>query len=126
MKINNLNTLMHEELVSPKTEELYSQSAVLTELLGFKDIFVHHEILPPGRKTSSPHRHTRQEEMVIVLNGSPACHVGDQTIQLKPGDFIGFQPDSSELHTIENLTNEAVQLLVICSNPKDDYVIYDE
>ncbi len=48
MKISNLNTLPHQDLVSIKTGEIYPKSAVVTELFGFRDIFVHHEILPPG------------------------------------------------------------------------------
>jgi len=125
MNISNLNNLMHQELVSEKTGEIYSKSVVLTELFGFQAIFVHHEILPPGRRTSAPHSHTLREEMIVVLNGSPTCHFGNQTFLMKSGDFIGFKPGSSELHYIENVTNEVVHLLVVCSHPKDDQIIYD-
>src|SRR3990167_4892173 len=126
MKIISLNSLPHHELVSSKTGESYSKSAVLTELFGFQDIFVHHEILQPGRKSSALHHHTLHEEMVIVLNGSPICHLGDQKIQMKSGDVIGFKPSSTESHCIENRSdNEVVHLLVICSNPKDDRTVYD-
>ncbi len=124
MKIKNLNNLIHHDLDSSKTGEIYSKSVVLTELLGFQDLFVHHEILSPGQRTSAPHSHTLQEEMIIVLNGSPTCHIGDQLLPMKTGDFIGFKPASAELHYIENASNEMVYLLVICSNPKEDQVIY--
>lgn len=124
MKINNINDLSHQDLISSKTGEAYSKSMALTDIFGFKDIFVHHEILSPGRKTSAPHYHSLREEMVIVLNGSPTCHLGNQTFQMKSGDFVGFEP-GSKLHYIENTTDELVQLLVICSHPKDDCTVYD-
>lgn len=123
MKIINLNNLSHQELASPNTGETYSKSAVLTDFFDFRDIFVHHEILLPGRRTSAPHHHTLREEMVIVLNGSPICYSGKQKLQIKSGDVIGFKPDT-EPHYIENLTDEVVHLLVICSNPKDDCTVY--
>lgn len=126
MKVISLNSLSHHELVSSKTGEIYSKSAVLTDFFGFQDIFVRHEILQPGQKSSALHHHTLREEMVIVLNGFPICHFGDQKITMKPGDVIGFKPSSEESHYIENTTNdEVVHMLVICSNPKDDLTVYD-
>jgi uncharacterized cupin superfamily protein len=125
MNIFNINALSHHELVSAVTGEKYSHSAVLTEYFNFQDIFVHHEILPPGRKTSASHRHTSREEMVIVLEGSPIFQVGNQVSQLKTGDIIGFSPASLEVNFIENKTNEIVKLLVICSNPPTDNIIYN-
>ena len=125
MKINNINDLAHQDLTSSKTGETYSKSLVLTDLLEFKDIFVHHEILLPGRRTSAPHSHSLREEMVIVLNGSPTCHLGDQTLKMKTGDFVGFSSGSSELHYIENTMDEVARFLVICSCPQGDCVVYD-
>lgn len=125
MKVYNVNALPHQELISSATGEPFSKSALLSELFAHQDIFVHHEILPPGRRASSPHRHTHREELVFVLKGHPTAHQGDQTFQLQPGDFIRFKPGSTQLHFIENTTSEEVCLLVICSNPENDQVIYD-
>lgn len=125
MKIINLNSLSHQNLVSSKTGEKYSKSAVLTDFFGFRDVFVHHEILMPDRRSSAPHYHTLREEMVIILDGSPVCHFGDKQIQMKSGDVIGFKPNPSEPHYFENVTEEVVYLLVICSNPQDDRTVYN-
>lgn len=125
MNIINLKDLSHKDLISSKTGEMYSKSSVLTEQFGFQDIFVHHEILPQGTRSSSPHYHTFREEMIFVLYASPTCHLGHQVYQMKSGDCVGFTPGKSEPHYIENVTNELVKLLVICSNPKDDDTVYD-
>lgn len=123
MKIINLNKILHKELISSKTGEIYSKSAVLTDFFDFHDMFVHHEILQSGRRSSVPHYHTLQEEMVIILYGSPTCYLGKEKIQMQPGDVVGFKPNLAESHYIENLSEEIVHMLVICSNPKNDIVL---
>lgn len=124
MKIININSLQHCGMVSSITGEAYSESAELSPLFGLKDIVVHHEILTPGRRSSAPHYHTLREEMVLVLTGYPICKYGNKTVEMEPGDTIGFKPGLSERYYFENATNELVHLLVICSNPIDDSVIY--
>lgn len=124
-EIYNLNSLSHVELQSCKSGKKFSHSAVLTELLGFKHIFVHHEILPPGRRASEAHRHSQQEEMVLVLKGSIVANFDTRKVTLSQGDFIGFSPDSHEMHFIENTTNLDAEFLVIASKPERDDVIYE-
>lgn len=121
----NIHELKHRQLASG-SGEIFSKSLVLTDLLKFKDLFVHHEILSPGKRVSSPHTHTAREEMVFVLTGFPTACVGDKRVPLKPGDFIGFLPNSLEPHCIENLSTEEVRFLVIGSNPVDDQILYFE
>lgn len=125
MKILNINDLHHNQLNSAQSGELFSKSAVLSELLSFEKLFVHHEILAPGTRASSPHRHSEQEEMVVVLEGSPVVHLGRQKQTLKPGDCIGFSLHASELHFIENPTQQEVRILVICNRSMNDSVFYD-
>jgi uncharacterized cupin superfamily protein len=125
VEVYNINDLHHEQLISSKTGEIFSKSAVLTELFFCHKIFVHHEILSPMKRASAPHSHTIQEEMILVLDGLPTAHLGNQVIQLKPGDFIGFKPGTKELHYIENTTDKEVRFLVICSNQEDDKIVFD-
>jgi uncharacterized cupin superfamily protein len=116
----------HDELTSTQSGEKFSLSAVLSSTFGFKDVFVHHEIIPPGRRSSSPHAHTHREEMVYVLSGSPEVFLGGEVKTLAPGDFIGFRPGAENIHCVTNNTKEDIRLLVIASNPKDDAVIYGD
>lgn len=124
MEIFNVRDLHHEQLISAKTGEIFSKSSILSELFFYQKIFVHHEILAPAKRASSPHRHSTREEMIVVLEGQPAVHLGDQVIQLKPGDVFGFQPGSNDLHFIENPTDKEVRFLVICSNQEIDEIIF--
>jgi len=124
LEVFNIFDLQHEQLISSKSGEIYSRSAILTGLFSYRKIFVHHEVLSPGKRASAPHRHRVQEEMIFVLEGFPTAYLGKQAQQLKPGDFIGFKPGSKELHFIENTTDQEVRFLVICSNEEDE-VLFD-
>lgn len=124
MQAYNVADLPHELLSSAKSGEIFSKSAILSELFSCTKLFIHHEILAPGRRDSSPHRHTTQEEVIFVLEGFPTAHIGDKAISLKPGDFLGFPLSSHELHSIANETKSDVRYLVICSKESDDKVVY--
>lgn len=123
IEIFNINTLPHTELTSKATGEKFSLSAIISGIYSFNDIFVTHEIIPVGRKSSSPHSHSQKEEIIIVLFGNPTVYLGEDKAQLNPGDFIGFKP-STDMHYLENNTDTEVQILVISSNPQNDVINY--
>ncbi len=122
MKIGNLKELRHKELTS-KTGERFSLSAVMTDLVEHKGIFVRHEIIPSGRRTSAPHSHTAKEEMVVVLSGSIRAHLGEDTFDLNEGSFTTFVPGGSG-HFLENVSEREATCLVICSKPNEDEILY--
>lgn len=123
IKKYNINNFHHTELASKFQDKKLSLSAVLSEQFNFKNIFITHEILSPGRQDSVPHFHSKKEELLFILEGNPTLHVGDQIFELVAGDFIGLQP-CAELHYVENMTENIVKFLKICSNPQDDVVTY--
>jgi len=123
IEILNTRDLKHKELTSKTTGEKFSLSAVISSIYNFKDFFIDHEILLPGRKSSSPHFHTKKEEMIFVLVGKPTVYIGNRSAQLNPGDFIGFEP-ATDAHYLENLTDSEVHLLMISSNNTGDEVNY--
>lgn len=124
IEILNIKNLKHKELTSKNTGEKFSLSAVISSIYSFKDFFIDHEILPPGRKSSSPHFHTKKEEMVFVLAGKPTVYIGNRSAQLNPGDFIGFKPAIYDAHYLENLTDSEVHILMISSNNSEDEINY--
>ena len=54
----------------PDSNELFSIGAPLARL-GLRRIGIHHERLPPGRRTSYPHAESDEEEFIYVLEGYP-------------------------------------------------------
>ncbi|HTQ09294.1 MAG TPA: cupin domain-containing protein [Fimbriimonadaceae bacterium] len=124
MRVHSLSETPHVELHSEETGEKLSVSFSLAEVFGFKDVCAFHDVVPPGRRSSLPHIHTAKEEMVLVLTGTPTLRLGEESAQLRPGDFVGFRPGEMPLHVIENRSDEEAAILVIASNPPEDIPIY--
>ncbi|HSO00282.1 MAG TPA: cupin domain-containing protein [Candidatus Nanopelagicales bacterium] len=116
--------LHHAELQSARTGEKFSLSAVLTDELGLKDLFIHHDIIPPGRRTSGTHFHTHREEMVFVLEGRVTAWCDGAEVTLEPGDFVAFPPGERGAHHLKNESDAPARVLVIASNPSEDQVEY--
>jgi uncharacterized cupin superfamily protein len=120
----NLRDLEHRDLRSERTGEKYSLSAILTDDLGLKDMFVHHEIIPPGRRASGTHFHHRREEMVFVIEGKVTAWCNGEDVILEPGDLMGFPPGKEHAHHLKNEADISARVLVIASNLDDDDVGY--
>lgn len=112
MRKVNLAELSARELRSTTSGEIYSWSTDLTGAVGAQDVFIHHEMIPPGRRASGPHRHG-SEEMVFVIEGEPTAHYGSREQSLRAGDFALFPADADADHFIENRTEREVRLLVV-------------
>ncbi|MEN9724408.1 MAG: hypothetical protein RJB38_2394 [Pseudomonadota bacterium] len=125
MRSLNVEGLEHRELVNRLGTERFSWSASLSELLAFKDFSIHHEILLPGRRASSPHTHSHREEMIFILKGTPTAVFRGQPIELQPGDFIGFPPGSENVHFVENRSEQDASFLLIASKSEQDLVTYE-
>ncbi len=123
MKPLNLAKLKHRKLFSKSNEEL-SSTAVLSEILSLKDIFIHHEIIPPGKRTSLPHFHTKKEEVLIVLEGAPTAVLGGVATKMKQGDFVGYLPNKGVSHFVKNDSTKPAKILVVTSNPAGDKIIF--
>jgi uncharacterized cupin superfamily protein len=97
----------------PDSEELLSIGSPLGRATGLTRIGVHHEQLPPGRRTSWPHAESDEDEFVFVLAGTPDAWIDGTLHRLSPGDGVGFAAGTGIAHTFINNTAEDVRLLVV-------------
>lgn len=97
----------------PGDTELMSIGAPLARKLGLTRIGIHHERLPPGRRTSYPHAESAEEEFVFVLEGNPDVWIDGNLQRLEPGDSVAFPAGTGICHTFLNNTAREVRLLVI-------------
>lgn len=97
----------------PGDTELLSLRAPLARKLGLTRIGIHHERLPPGRRTSYPHAESAEEEFVFVLEGTPDVWIDGNLHRLDPGDAVAFPAGTGVCHTFLNNTAAEVRLLVI-------------
>ena len=108
----------------PDSEELLSIGAPLGQLLGLTRIGIHHERLPPGRRTSYPHAESAEEEFVYVLEGNPDVWIDGSLHRLESGDAVGFPAGTGICHTFLNNTNSEVRLMVIGEKAKPENRIH--
>jgi mannose-6-phosphate isomerase-like protein (cupin superfamily) len=48
--------------------------------------------VPPGKESTIFHLHWNEEEWAYVLSGRGIAEIGDQELEIGPGDFLGFPP----------------------------------
>lgn len=85
---------------------------------------IYHETLLAGRRSSSPHYHTKQEEFVYVLSGNPSVWLNGKICKLSPHECIAFKPGNEVFHMILNQSDQSALLLVVSNSVEDDEVVY--
>ncbi|PIU01084.1 MAG: cupin [Bdellovibrionales bacterium CG10_big_fil_rev_8_21_14_0_10_45_34] len=95
------------------SDELLSIGSPFGKVFGLNKLGIHHELLPPGRRTSWPHAESDEEEFVYVIEGAPDAWINGRLYRLKSGDGVGFPCGTGIAHTIINNTNDDVRLLVV-------------
>ncbi|EOC0092628.1 cupin domain-containing protein [Cronobacter dublinensis] len=114
----------NDEAAYPDSNERMSIGAPLAKRMGLTRLGIHHERLPPGRRTSYPHAESSEEEFVYVLEGFPEVWLNGELWPLKPGDSVGFPAGSGMCHTFINNTDSEVRLLVVGEANKPENRIY--
>ena len=105
-------------------DELMSIEAQLGREFGLTKLGIHHERLPPGRRTSFPHAESSEEEFVYVIEGEPDVWLDGHLHRLKPGDAVGFPAGTGIAHCFLNNTDAEVRLLVVGERSKPENRIF--
>ena len=95
----------------------------LGELFGLKNFGVNLTRLPPGGVSALHHRHSRQDEIIYVIEGEPTLLTDAGEMQLRPGMVAGFAAGGTA-HHLENRTNHDCVILEIGDRAQGDQVSY--
>lgn len=106
------------------TKEFLSIGSPFAKRLGLARLGIHHELLPPGRRTSWPHAESAEEEFVYVIEGKPDAWINGDLHRLNPSDAVGFPAGTGISHTFINNTDADVRLLVVGEVSKTENKIY--
>lgn len=82
--------------------------------------------LPPGEAAYPYHWHLIEEELIVVLSGTPALRTPEGWRDLEPGEVVSFLPGEPGGHQLVNRTSEPVRFLAISTNPGQDVAIYPD
>ncbi|WP_331371470.1 cupin domain-containing protein [Sinorhizobium chiapasense] len=105
-------------------DELMSVGAPFGRHFGLTKLGIHHERLPPGRRTSFPHAESADEEFVYVLEGEPDVWLDGHLYRLRPGDAVGFEAGTGIAHCFLNNTEAEVCLLVVGERTKRENRVF--
>jgi uncharacterized cupin superfamily protein len=96
----------------------------LGDLFGLENFGVNLTTLKPGGISALFHEHSKQDEFVYVLEGTPVLMRGDEEYLMSPGECVGFKAGSGSAHQLINRSNSVVSFLEIGDRSAGDRVSY--
>ena len=95
----------------------------LGDLFGLKNFGVNLTHLRPGAVSALHHKHSRQDELIYVLEGEPTLVSDEGQTRLGPGMIAGF-PAGGTAHHLENRTERECVFLEVGDRTQGDEVTY--
>jgi uncharacterized cupin superfamily protein len=83
----------------------------LSELVGMARVRLTLARIPPGKESFAYHTHEADEEFVYILSGRGRAEIGEETVEVGPGDFMGFATPSVAHHLINPYDDDLVYLM---------------
>jgi uncharacterized cupin superfamily protein len=72
------------------------------------------------------HWHTREEELFVVLRGTPTLRTPRGTFVLRPGDCVAFSTDARGAHALSNDAEEEALVLLVANTDPGDTCFYPD
>ena len=82
--------------------------------------------LAPGTLSSPYHLHYANEELVIVLSGTPELRTPDGLRALEPGEVVSFPSGPAGAHRLRNVSSGPCRLLLISEMNFPDILSYPD
>lgn len=98
----------------------------LGDLFGICNFGVNRTRLSPKAVSALRHAHSRQDEFVFILEGSPTLITDAGMTELSPGMCAGFRAGTGDGHQLINMTDEDVVYLEIGDRSSGDTAIYPD
>ena len=80
----------------------------------------------PGEAAYPYHFHYAEEELVIVLQGTPSLRTSSGWRELAEGEVVAFLRGEAGGHQLVNRTNETVRFLALSTSGEPDIVSYPD
>ena len=98
----------------------------LGELFGLTNFGVNLTRLTPGAASALRHAHSKQDELVYILEGEPTLITNGGETDLGPGMCAGFKAGSGDAHHLVNRTSKDVVFLEVGDRSAGDTVTYPD
>ena len=84
----------------------------LGDLTGLTGLGFHIVEVEPGFESTEYHVHYFEDEAVYILEGTATVELGDESFEVKPGDFIGYRKAGLP-HTMTNTGDTTLRCIVV-------------
>lgn len=98
----------------------------LGDHVGLRNFGVNITRIAPGGQSSHLHAHSRQDELIYVLEGEVVLECNDTLQTLRPGMCAGFPAGTGDVHRFVNRSSQDVLLLVVGDRTPGDEVSYPD
>jgi uncharacterized cupin superfamily protein len=82
--------------------------------------------LEPGARWADLHVHYANEELIVVLSGTPTVHTLEGSRRLDPGDVVACPRGRRGAHRLENASEEAARVMIVSTMVMPEVVEYPE
>jgi uncharacterized cupin superfamily protein len=108
-----MSNLFEPEWVERTDEPMRGRTARVGAAAGAERIGATLYEIDPGQNGSPFHLHHGNEEMIIVLSGTPTLRTLGGTRTLNPGDVVACPVGRAGAHQLQNRTQDPVRALVV-------------
>jgi len=98
----------------------------LGDFFGLTNFGVNLTTLAPGSISALKHHHTKQDEFVYIISGSPTLMYGENEYLMSPGDCIGFKANGGIAHQLVNKSSVDVTYIEVGDRTPSDSVEYPD
>ncbi len=98
----------------------------LGDRFGLTNFGVNLTHLAPGSMSGLRHSHSKQDEFIYILEGTPTLILGDDEFVLSPGVCYGCPAGTGIAHHLVNRSTETVTYIEVGDRSLDDEVEYPD
>ena len=98
----------------------------LGDFFGLRNFGVNLVVLAPGTASALRHAHTKQDEFIYILAGTPIQHTDSGRLQLRPGMCAGFPSGSGNAHRLLNESSSDAVYLEMGDRSAGDEATYPD
>jgi uncharacterized cupin superfamily protein len=92
----------------------------LGDFFGLTNFGVNLTCLSPGSVSALLHHHSKQDEFIYVLEGTPTLVLGNNEYLLEAGDCYGFKAGAGVAHQLVNKSEKPVKYIEIGDRTEGD------
>jgi uncharacterized cupin superfamily protein len=109
-----------------KSRVLPREKRALGDALGLTKVGVNLSTLMPGKESSMRHYHTREDEMIFMVEGEVVLITDEGEQVLTAGHCAGFPAGSSNGHHMVNRSDKPARYLEISNRDPEDSASYND